>query len=81
MRSFRRFCRIQAKLYPKRIFWVHGALDWMFAVQSAQTAVEMLASAGADVTPGVIDDLSHTYPREENGRILQWFEPDPALSD
>lgn len=65
----------------KRIFWVHGALDWMFPVQSARTAVEMLESAGADVTLRVIDDLSHTYPREENGRILQWFEPDLALSD
>jgi phospholipase/carboxylesterase len=53
----------------------------MFPVQSARTAVEMLESAGADVTLRVIDDLSHTYPREENGRILQWFEPDLALSD
>ncbi|MBW2408424.1 MAG: phospholipase [Deltaproteobacteria bacterium] len=65
----------------KRIFWVHGALDWMFPVQSARTAVEMLESAGADVTLRVIDDLSHTYPREENNRILQWFEPGLALSE
>jgi phospholipase/carboxylesterase len=65
----------------KRIFWVHGALDWMFPVQSARTAVEMLKSAGADVMLRVIEDLSHTYPREENSRILQWFEPDLALSD
>ncbi len=79
MRSFRRFCRIQEKLYPIRIFWVHGALDWMFPVQSARTAVEMLESAGANVTLRVIDDLSHTYPREENNQILQWFEPGLAL--
>ena len=65
----------------KRIFWVHGALDWMFPVQSAQTAAEMLKSAGADVTLRVIDDLSHTYPRDENGRILQWFEPGLTLPE
>jgi phospholipase/carboxylesterase len=87
--SFTAFAPVAGVLPPmnlnaaknKRIFWVHGALDWMFPVQSARTAVEMLESAGADVTLRVIDDLSHTYPREENGRILQWFEPDLALSD
>ena len=41
----------------------------------------VLALKDAGMSPVVIDDLSHTYPREENGRILQWFEPDLALSD
>ena len=63
----------------RRIFWVHGALDWMFPVQSAQTAVDKLKSVGADVMLRIIDDLSHTYPREENNQILQWFEPGLAL--
>lgn len=57
----------------RRIYWVHGALDWMFPVQSARTGADALNSAGAEVMFRVIDDLSHTYPREENGPILDWF--------
>ena len=57
----------------KRIYWVHGALDWMFPVQTARTAVEALKSAGADVKLHIIEDLSHAYPREENSAILNWF--------
>jgi phospholipase/carboxylesterase len=62
----------------RRIYWVHGALDWMFPVQIAQQACTLLKEAGADVTLQVIEDLSHAYPREENDRILTWF--DPALT-
>jgi len=29
----------------------------------------------------VVEDLSHTYPRDENDRILTWFDPDLALPD
>jgi phospholipase/carboxylesterase len=29
--------------------------------------------AGADVVFREIEDLSHTYPRDENGRILDWL--------
>jgi phospholipase/carboxylesterase len=58
----------------RRIYWIHGALDWMFPVQTARTAVRALESAGANVMLRVIDDLSHTYPREENDHILNWFE-------
>lgn len=58
----------------KRIYWIHGALDWMFPVHSARTGADALNSAGADVLFRVIDDLSHTYPREENGPILDWFK-------
>jgi phospholipase/carboxylesterase len=57
----------------KRIYWVHGALDWMFPLQSARTGADALSSAGAEVIFRAIDDLSHTYPREENGPILDWF--------
>jgi hypothetical protein len=30
---------------------------------------------GADITLRVVHDLSHTYPRDENARILSWFDP------
>ena len=57
----------------KRIYWVHGALDWMFPVKDAQRAAKMLEQAGAHITLRVVHDLSHTYPRDENARILEWF--------
>lgn len=55
------------------IYLTHGALDWMFPVHIARTAHEALGEAGADVVYREIDDLSHTYPREENARIMDWF--------
>jgi phospholipase/carboxylesterase len=48
-------------------------MDWMFPVQTAQVARETLKSLGAEVTYREIADLSHTYPREENGAILDWL--------
>jgi phospholipase/carboxylesterase len=59
----------------RRIYLVHGALDWMFPVALAQMASEELKAAGAEVTYREIADLSHTYPREENDAILRWFDP------
>jgi phospholipase/carboxylesterase len=59
----------------KRIYWIHGALDWMFPVQVAQRAATMLEQAGADITLRIVHDLSHSYPRDENGNILTWFDP------
>jgi phospholipase/carboxylesterase len=64
----------------KRIYWAHGALDWMFPVIIARRASEALKMAGADVTLHVIEDLSHTYPREENDAILKWFDPSLTLT-
>ena len=52
---------------------VHGALDWMFPARTAQVAEQTLAQAGADVVYREIADLSHTYPRDANGAILDWF--------
>jgi phospholipase/carboxylesterase len=52
---------------------VHGAQDWMFSARTAQVAEQALAQAGADVVYREIADLSHTYPRDENGAILDWF--------
>jgi phospholipase/carboxylesterase len=59
----------------RRIYLVHGALDWMFPVPMARMARDQLTGAGADVTYREIADLSHTYPREENDGILRWFDP------
>ena len=55
------------------IYLVHGALDWMFPVETARTAHQALQTVGAAVVYREIEDLSHTYPRDENGKILDWF--------
>lgn len=61
--------------HGKRIFWVHGRHDWMFPVRQAMQDCEHLQDAGAEVALNVIEDLSHTYPREQNAAILAWFDP------
>jgi len=58
------------------IYLVHGALDWMFPVQTAHVTRETLAHAGARLVYREIEDLSHTYPRDENPRILDWLTTD-----
>lgn len=55
------------------IFLIHGARDWMFDIGMAEQSAQALADAGADMTWLRIDDLSHTYPREANARILEWL--------
>jgi len=52
---------------------VHGTQDWMFPPEIAQSAERTLKGAGADVVYREIPDLSHTYPRDENARIIDWF--------
>jgi phospholipase/carboxylesterase len=61
------------------IYLVHGSLDWMFPVHIARVARDELLKAGAALVFREIEDLSHTYPREENDRILRWFDPRLAL--
>jgi phospholipase/carboxylesterase len=56
------------------IYIVHGALDWMFPVQTARITRDVLTAAGADVTYREIDNLSHCYPREMNAPILNWLD-------
>jgi phospholipase/carboxylesterase len=63
----------------RRIFLVHGSLDWMFPVQTARWAHEELQAAGADIVFREVADLSHTYAREQNDAILSWFDPALAL--
>jgi phospholipase/carboxylesterase len=55
------------------IYLIHGALDWMFPVATAHLAREALTAAGARLVYREIEDLSHTYPRDENPRILDWL--------
>ena len=64
----------------RRIFWVHGAKDWMFPAWRAKAGEKELAAAGADVTLEIVPDLYHAYPREKNDRILNWFDPRLALA-
>jgi len=59
------------------VYLVHGALDWMFPVDVARMARDTLAAAGARVEYRELADLSHTYPREENDRILSWLLGEP----
>jgi phospholipase/carboxylesterase len=61
------------------IYLVHGALDWMFPIQTGRTANQALTTAGAKVVFREIADLSHTYPRDENGAILDWFTADRSV--
>jgi phospholipase/carboxylesterase len=60
------------------IYLIHGALDWMFPIQTGRTAHTALAAAGAHVVFREIADLSHTYPRDENGGILDWLARESA---
>ena len=60
----------------RRIYWIHGALDWMFPVYRAQDGSTALKQAGADIRFRMVDDLAHAYPRELNGSIIEWFDPD-----
>lgn len=55
------------------VYLVHGVLDWMFPVTVARSARDALHAAGANVVYREVADLSHTYPREENARMLEWF--------
>ena len=61
------------RLHGLPVYLVHGALDWMFPVQMGREARQALAMAGAEVVFREIADLSHTYPRDENGAILDWL--------
>ncbi len=62
-----------ARLRGLPIHIVHGRLDWMFPVQVARQTQQALAAASAAVTYRELDDLSHTYPREMNGPMLDWL--------
>jgi phospholipase/carboxylesterase len=58
------------------VYLVHGALDWMFPIYTAHLARRALEAAGARLVYREIEDLSHTYPRDENPRVLDWLAAD-----
>lgn len=66
------------KALPIRI--LHGALDWMFSSDMARQAYLTLSGAGADCSYEEITDLSHTYPTEENVRLIDWLNKQSAAS-
>jgi phospholipase/carboxylesterase len=51
----------------------HGAEDWMFPVSMARTAHRTLAAAGAAVVYREIADLSHAYPLDGQGEVMDWW--------
>jgi phospholipase/carboxylesterase len=55
------------------IYLTHGAQDWMFEIDVARVAHQVLEERGADIVYREIADLSHAYPRDENPKILDWF--------
>ena len=55
------------------IHLTHGAQDWMFPVSVARTAHRALSAAGAAIVYREIADLSHAYPRDGQGEVLDWF--------
>ena len=67
-----------ARAAGRRIRLVHGALDWMFPVDLARQAAKTLRDAGAAIEYDEAEDLSHAYPRERNGAILEWAGESPA---
>ncbi|HEY7799820.1 MAG TPA: hypothetical protein VIA80_13705 [Hyphomonadaceae bacterium] len=52
----------------------HGSLDWMFPVDMAREAERYFRAAGAAVTFREVEDLSHTYPADLNGAMLDWID-------
>ena len=62
-----------ANIKDRPIYLLHGLHDWMFDVAIARVARDVLAEAGAEVVYREIPDLAHTYPRDENAKILDWF--------
>ena len=65
-----------ARARGRPVYLVHGALDWMFPIYTARLARQALLTAGARLVYREIEDLSHTYPRDENPRILDWLMAD-----
>ena len=63
-----------AHAHGRPLYMVHGARDWMFPVQTARWARGVLAAAGARLVYRELEDLSHTYPRDENPKILDWLK-------
>jgi predicted esterase len=59
----------------RRIFWLHGAYDWMFPVSRARWGRKVLSRSGAEVRLEILEDLAHAFPKEKNPAVLSWFDP------
>ena len=57
----------------RKIYLVHGTLDWMFPIETAYMAKSELEAAGANLIFRPIEGLSHTYCRAENHKVINWF--------
>ncbi len=62
-------------LRNRRILWLHGSRDWMFPPERAASESALLKLAGAELDFRIVPELSHTYPLDRNGEILEWFDP------
>ena len=56
------------------VYLVHGALDWMFPVDSARLAAQTLKGAGVQLTYVELDDLSHSFPIEQTEEVIAWLQ-------
>lgn len=65
------FDRRRMKNLP--VYLTHGVLDWMFSIDIANVANEALKARDVEIVYRPIGDLSHTYPSEENTKIIEWF--------
>ena len=63
----------RSRLAGLPIHLVHGALDWVFSVDVGRLAHRAFQAAGANVTYVEPDDLSHTYPRDMQPALVDWF--------
>ncbi len=66
------------RLHGLPIHIVHGALDWVFPIELARQARDILSRKGAEVSYREFDDLSHTYPGEVNADLLRWMDATPS---
>jgi len=56
------------------VYLVHGALDWMFPVDTARLASSALQGAGVNLTYVELEDLSHTFPTEQTEQVISWLQ-------
>ena len=56
------------------VYLVHGALDWMFPVDTARLAASALKGAGVNLEYVEPEDLSHTFPTEQTELVLNWLQ-------
>ena len=51
-----------ANIEGRLIYLIHGEQDWMFDIEVACVAHQVLQARGADTVNRKIADLSHNYP-------------------